>query len=207
MRNMSLRHGAAVAATLLASASVGPTHDPGQDAAEVSLISSAEAEMSVIGIDRQTAEAAGNTVVETDQALTLLDRSGEVIAELPLDGKFAPFDRVYGNCGSSYVYIYDEPGPLSFSMETGFNVNGDGPDFQWVVSVDASGHSGGFGYTWEDAGPQWPSPNWTSGLWTEETSESSSGYTHFAEVTTGVAYLTDGRVCGSMHPTHATTIF
>lgn len=157
--------------------------------------------MFVGGIDEEQALKAGNVVAVKEGFKILLDRqSGREIARVavPLEeGEVQIQNTVYGDCGSSYFYLYDA-GQYNDVMEfsTGFDVAGKAYDFDWWVDIE--GPRGGYAASWYDAGPKWPSGSWDSGRVSEYTG--ANGYHTGYVRTTSRAYLTDGRICWSGGP-------
>lgn len=168
---------------------------------------SMEIEMSVVGIDRQQARKAGNRVVVRDGYDVLIDgATNEELARVPRDknrGRLSGPQEgpvvqgtVYGKCGSSYIDIWDDSTRGWGRFSTGFNLVGEAYDFDWYIHIYS--HNGRENDYWEDHGPMWASPGWTSG--NRGFSTAASGDLHDAYVRSGAAYLTDGRVCYANKP-------
>lgn len=168
-------------------------------------------DMILRNFDAAVAAAAGNAITNEGYWRVLRDAQGNEIGRLPRrlpGGGLGSQGTLYGDCGSSFIEIYDDDGALTGTFETGFNLVAPAYNFLWVIRIEASGDSGGFGYEWEDVGPLFPSDDdWTSLLQAFETAEETSGYDHFAEVITGEAYLDDGRICTTLHPSAVETVY
>lgn len=156
-----------------------------------------EADMGIIGIDHDQAREAGNRIVVEDGFDVLIDgTTGEELARIPNTEGPTTQDTVYGDCGSSFIDIWDDPTPNWGQFETGFNLVGEAIDFDWYIHIYS--HNGQENDYWEDHGPMFPSPGWASGTKGFETVAPND--LHDAYVVNGTAYLTDGRVCGAMAP-------
>lgn len=153
--------------------------------------------MYVGAIDEVQAEKVGNRVVVDGGYQVLIDGvTGEEITKVPIFGTIQPQNVVYGDCGTSYFYLYDSiayDDVLEF--ETGFDVNGRAVDIDWWVDIDGPG---GFGTSWFDSSALFFATEWDSGLVEEYTG--ANGW-HEGQVRSGSnALLFDGRICFSGMP-------
>lgn len=159
-------------------------------------------DMVVTDIDVKQARKAGNRVVTEGDYRVLLDgKTGQEIARVPKKntaGDVSVQNYVTGNCGTSYIYLRDASG-ANFYFYTGFDLNGSAVDFDWYVNVRGE-HAGGIdNFEWEDHGPLAWREAWTSGnIYSSQDLPYGSWY--YARVTSGTAYLSDGRVCYSGQP-------
>lgn len=165
----------------------------------------ATSQLTVGDIDEKTAVRAGNHVRVEKGFKVLYDGvTGAEIARVAIGGggsprsaTVSPYNTVTGNCGTSYIYIQNL-NYLKYRYSTGFDLtSGYAYDFHWETKVIASWTypwSGNYNAEWSDSGPMWPGQHWTSG-WRQETTTAPSGNIHQAQVTSGVAYRTDGVVC------------
>ncbi len=177
----------------------------------------AQAQLAVSGIDRAQAAKAGNHVVVRDRYDVLIDGdTGDEIARVPQESNSANESRpseshahqggppsgpttqdyTYGDCGSAYIFLYEDPSLNWGQFETGFHLAGEAYDFDWYIHIYS--HGGTENDYWEDHGPLWPSPSWSSGRKGFYTV--ASGDLHDAYVQYGRAYLTDGRICDALRP-------
>lgn len=182
----------------------------------------AHSELFTVAIDLNQATAAGHRVeVQGDTAVLLDGGTGQQLAAVPVARLYATRAEVeaaasggqldieparggggattngvvYGSCGASYLYMRDGgANDNDFEFTTGFDLNRDAFDFNWLVVFDGPG---GFGSSWGDTGPLFPDQNWTSG-WRSEYSGSNG--THVGEVNIGVAFATNGTICYSGGP-------
>lgn len=163
--------------------------------------------MTTTAIDVTQAERAGNSVTVDDGWQILRDPAGRELARVPVEGVgTSGYDIVYGDCGSAYFEIYDSGGnDRKGFWGTGFDISGGSAyDFDWNISVFAQ--YGSFDRDWYDAGPGGGSSwDWTPVVFT--TTADSDGRRHYGEVSSGVAYLYDGRVCSSGGPESSAVIF
>ncbi|MGP3928272.1 hypothetical protein [Streptomyces sp. 8N616] len=169
--------------------------------------------MNVGGIDEEAARKAGNKVrIEGDEKVLIDGKTGAEIARIPADADQAreqalsPRNVVTGNCGLSYFFLQDDPNPQQYEWITGFIVNGSAYDFAWYVNTRGEWDSGVYNYEWEDVGPMWPDSEWSSEIQTDDTTAPGGTY-HYGRVTSGTAYLVDGRVCFSGYPNHSDYVY
>lgn len=162
----------------------------------------ATSQLTVGAIDEKVAVKAGNHVRVENGFKVLYDgATGAELARVAIGsaastsgGKIVPYNTVTGNCGTSYIYLQNlSLGKYQYS--TGWDLtSGLAFDFNWEITVTASWSSGSFSSTWGDAGPMWPGQHWTSG-WRQGLTRAPNGIYHFAQVTSGTVYRTDGAVC------------
>lgn len=170
-------------------------------------------------IDLSRAEAAGNLVESDGSVARLIDgTTGDVLEEVPASNVYA--DRaaieaaadsgsmalplppneaargvIFGNCGSSYLYMRDGgSNDNDFEFSTGFDLNGSAYDFDWTIIFEGPGS---YGARWEDSGPMFPDAHWTSGWKSEYTGANGL---HTGEVTEGLAFKVSGGVCHTAGP-------
>lgn len=117
----------------------------------------------------------------------------------PSDGEVSIQGSVFGNCGFSYVELYDA-GVRRYRMDTGFGLNSSAVSYDWSVRVTAPGYD----RTWNYGGGLWFRSTWTNadaydtiprGAWTS------------AIVTRGEATLANGQICRTGQPTDLQAIY
>lgn len=106
----------------------------------------------------------------------LRDGKGAELGRVSKRGAIGPTNTVYGNCGSSYMYIYEASGGW-FEFKTGFYTNTSAHDFAWEANIRGQNESQTDNLDWSDYGPQFA-----------------------ARVTHGVAFLVNGGMCTSGYP-------
>lgn len=164
-----------------------------------------EAAMLVTDIDEEQALRAGNRVIAEGTDRVLIDGlTGAELARVPINppssggGALSTQGVVYGNCGSSYIYLRDSAGS-KFYFYTGFDLNNSAVDFDWYVNVRGEYSRGADNYSWEDHGPIAFRDVWTSGN-IFSTQDIPAGSYYYARVTSGRAYLANGGVCTTGYP-------
>lgn len=174
-------------------------------------------QLAVVAIDNRVAAKAGNKVrVENGFKILYDGATGTELARVAIGvggsssgGTISPYNTVTGNCGTSYIYLQNLNN-LRYQFSTGWDLTtGSAYNFDWSISVTASWtfpHSGSYYHGWSDAGPLWPTGHWTSG-WQQSTTDAPSGTNHFAQVTSGYVYRSDGAVCYAGSATAATTVW
>ena len=137
--------------------------------------------MTIVGFDPAVARANGYPTRST---------GGDVRAQ----------GQVFGNCGFSYVDLYDV-GPRRYHMDTGFGLKLAAVKYKWSVRITAPSYA----KTWKYSGPLAFRTTWTN---------SPDGYDTIpvaayasAIVTTGTAILVNGVVCASGQPTDLEAIY
>lgn len=182
----------------------------------------AEVGMFVSGIDEKQAAKAGNIIRTEGSEKVLVDgKTGAELARVPADPKTAEAQAlrqsqasakpgvtgdtgtVHGNCGSSYVSIDDVGQKDIYRFKTGFKVKGEAVDFKWRLNIHAEKGSSVYNFDWGDDGPMWPDDTWTSGWKNDDTPVNGR---HVARVTSGMAILTNGKICVAGFPTAATDV-
>jgi hypothetical protein len=181
-----------------------------------------EVGMFVGGIDEKQAAKVGNIVrIEGSEKVLVDGKTGAELARIPADPKAAEAQAlrqskasaksgaaratgtVYGNCGSSFVSIEDVGQRDIYRFRTGFKVNGSAFDFKWRLNIRAETGSSTYNFDWGDNGPMWPDNDWTSGWKNDDTPV--NGW-HVARVRTGLAILTNGKVCVAGYPSAGTYV-
>lgn len=166
----------------------------------------AESPMTIVGYDREVADQAGNSVALEGEYEVLRDQDGTEISRVPFGGEPWPAGTVYGDCGSSYLEVYDDEGNLNGAFFTGFDVTAPAFDFSWGVSITADQGRFGFGFEWEDYGPLTPDEEWDAVV-PFETGLGLSGAYHIGEVYAGIALLIDGSICTSGLPSDSARVY
>ncbi len=178
-------------------------------------VSFASSGLFVGGIDDTLALGAGNIIRYEGTDKVLVDgRSGAELARIPRDsaearrlaiaqsvqsasGGLGTQGVVYGNCGSSYMYLKNISQNDLYQFKTGFDLTaGSAFDFDWYLHMFLN--DGSYDFYWEDHGPMFSDPHWTS-LW--RTDDVGKNGTMTARVTSGTAYTTNGLICFSGYPT------
>lgn len=120
-----------------------------------------------------------------------------------------PDGVTYGECGSAYIYLVDEPGSL-YHIETGFDAVKPTEDFYWDIywdiKVEGPWDGGTDHFEWDDGGVTRGSPYWNSGP-IAGLQGAPSGTVYFARVTWGVVITTDGSICFPYGPTDSKALF
>lgn len=155
--------------------------------------------MTLVGFDMETVKKAGNRVVLDENGDQVLrDGKGAELGQVSKRGAIGPTNTVYGNCGSSYMYIYEASGGW-FEFKTGFYTNTSAHDFAWEANIRGQNESQTDNLDWSDYGPQFASRSWTSG-YIQSYQDTRSGTWYTARVTHGVAFLVNGGMCTSGYP-------
>ncbi len=167
------------------------------------LVGTAQARMTLIGFDAAQAKKVGNRVTTESGSQVLRDSKGAEIARVPLGGgtspgALSPLNTVYGNCGSSFFYLYDLTG-ASFAMRTGFNLTSSAYDFAWHTRTIGANSFQTDNWEWSDFGPMWPGRSWSSG-YQKSSQDTYAGTYYYGRVTSGTAYLVNGGICFSGYP-------
>jgi len=105
----------------------------------------------------------------------------------------SPDDTVYGNCGSSSIYVNDKPNDYPVAMKTGFTVYTWATSYYWNASVDGPGYS----HVYQSGGFLDFDTSWEGGY---QSSQNLSAGFYTANVNFGIAYLWDGDICISLLP-------
>ncbi len=149
------------------------------------LISATTMPMTIAGFDTKVAAAHG-FAIRTDSKGRLVS----VPVTASAKASVSPNNMETGNCGSSWVYIYDV-GVKKYRVDTGFGVQTSAINYTWYVNI---------------VGPHYDiTPHWQGGLafstvWsTSYYGTVSYGGTYSAKAW-GQATLWNGSVCVSMGP-------
>lgn len=107
---------------------------------------------------------------------------------------------MFGNCGFSYVDLYDV-GVRRYPMDTGFGLKLAAVKYKWSVRITAPSYA----RTWKYRGPLFFRTTWTK-------SPDGYGTIPFAAyasafVATGTATLVNGVICSTGHPTDLRAIY
>lgn len=105
-------------------------------AAAVPQVSTATEPLSIVGFDKTVAQQHGYVIV------TLPDGKQasipEALSKLPLariEQAVGPYNRIYGNCGYSYIYLYRNGGSFNYRVSTGFHVNTAAVAYHWQYRI------------------------------------------------------------------------
>lgn len=111
----------------------------------------------------------------------------------PVAGGVSPLSIVNGDCGSSWVWLYDV-GRLKYRVDTGFAVQTSAVHYSWKATVGGKSHtwSGGLAFR-----VGWPAS--ASGT------VSSAGY--YLAYATGTVTLSNGLVCKSLNPVDGENLY
>ena len=107
---------------------------------------------------------------------------------------------VFGNCGFSYVDLYDV-GPRRYRMDTGFGLNFAAVKYKWSVRITAPSYT----RTWNYGGLLLFRTTWTNSPDAYDTIPFAAYASAF--VVTGTATLANGVVCASGQPTDLEAIY
>jgi hypothetical protein len=141
--------------------------------------------MRIIGFDREIAAAHGYKISTRNGAQVSVKSSGSAT-------NLQPFDTAYGNCGSSYFYL--SGGDNIYYFNTGFSLNTRAVDFYWHVDIDGPWT---YDRDWYWEAPLPLSYGWRSG--TRSSYVDDTGW-YAGEVQTGYAFLLNGGICSTGHP-------
>lgn len=146
---------ALVSAAMVGAGGAGASADIADDRGEARTTKVTKG-MTVVGFDRAVAEANGYEIVTLPDGTQASVKKGEMTA--------AGSTTLYGNCGHSYVELYNGSGVGQADFRTGFYTSIPAISYRWWVVVrDNNGTSNrnyGGGLSWQS--------NWTSGwqtLW------------------------------------------
>lgn len=205
MRKMTMVAALAGCASLVLAA---PTAQASGTKADPRPVVTSEAAMELIGFDTATAAKAGNTITTEAGYQVLRDgRTGAVLGRIGAKGgpDNAPANTVYGNCGSSFFYLYDLSG-ARFALRTGFTVTANAFDFRWRTRTIGQNSFQTDNWEWGDDGPMWPSRSWSSG-YKESTQDTYAGTYYYGRVTSGTAYLVNGKICSTGYPNDGKVLY
>ena len=174
-------------------ATVGPGALHGTVPTEVTVVG-----MTVTGFDA-TVAAQNGYEIRTDSAGRQYSapQGSSTLAPAPGDLSVAPYNVVTGNCGSSYVYLYDI-GDKKYRVSTGFGVVAPAVGYTWSANV---------------VGPRYNTTHrWTGGLFFRRTWQGAAvSLVNVAGVHTarasGWAVLSNGAICRSLGPIDNEAIF
>lgn len=163
--------------------------------------------MTVTDFDEAAAEAAGNEIVKQADGTRVLRSAttGEVRATLPpagVEAQGVTQDTVVGECGTSSIYLDDDPAPALYNMTTGFVVNDPAISYGWFARVEGEGITDEY----VNGGPLALERSWSRVAQDEVLSR---GDFHTAEVipSSSFAVLYWGGVCTSGGPSAAAVIY
>ena len=110
-----------------------------------------------------------------------------------------PDNTVYGDCGSSYVSLYERSTGNPVRMATGFHVNRAATSYQWLGSIIGRGAADSYAYGYSSSGDLFFRTSWNGGH------VSHMDYPHGIYVATinpelSYAFLIDGSFCVSGGP-------
>lgn len=151
------------------------------------LVSTSTVPMTVVGYDEAVARANGYTIRFTADGTPYSVKS---TTRLGGAGGVTTQNLVTGNCGSSYVWLYDI-GDKKYQVSTGFGVTVSAVQYNWYANVIGPNYN--YTHTW--GGGLWFSNTWSGtavGL-------VNIGGTYTVKAT-GHAVLSNGLICNSLGP-------
>lgn len=183
------------ASALVLAANVAAFTTPAQAASHVTTRpASIRMPMTVVGFDAAVAKENGYPTTPPRNLASLGDSAPSTDR-----ADAQPMGQVFGNCGFSYVDLY-EAGTRKYRMDTGFGLNHSAVRYRWSVHVYAPGYSH-YG-------------NYGGGLFFRNTWTNKDGYDvnpqaayTIAYVVTGEATLSNGAVCQTGHPSDYRLIY
>lgn len=175
-------------------ANAAPAHAQAASPAAVRVVK-VTVPMKIVGFDAAVAKAHGYAIRTDAQGRQYSVKAGAA-------ANAAPDDRVYGNCGDSWLYEF-AVGNHAVDLETGFDVNTPAVAYWWRYWMHDLGgttshtYAGGLDFrnTWDNgpAGQRWgaltPGP---ANAWVDSGSD---------------AILDNGDVCATAGPADSTTIY
>ena len=155
------------------------------------LVGAAVVPMTAVGFDPAVAISNGYAVV--------YDHNGKAaLSNASLNGAqsgaiAAPQDVVNGNCGNSWVWLYDV-GRLKYRVDTGFSVVMSAVHYSWKATV------GGYPYTW--------SGGWAFRYsWQASATGTVSIAGYYLAYAYGSATLSNGVICKSLDPEDGESLY
>ena len=202
--HMLARAAATVAAVLLASVAGTPAlAAPVAGPTQIQVVQNTQS-MTVTGFDNAVAARAGNKITQEGAYSVLRDAKGIQIARIPTSkgaavptGGVQPQNAVYGNCGSSFFYLYDLSGD-AFAIRTGFQVKTTAIAYGWSTFTRGQNSWQVDDFSTENGGPI-ASYSWSSG-YVRTTQDTAAGTYYYGRVTSGWTLLWTGEVCTSGYP-------
>ncbi|PKQ17510.1 MAG: hypothetical protein CVT68_08150 [Actinobacteria bacterium HGW-Actinobacteria-8] len=138
-----------VVASMLALVGAGPASaaEVEPSAASPVLVSATVVPMVITGFDPQVAIDNGYEVVYDEAGTPRLADSSLIPGQTSSIGMITPMNQVDGNCGSSWVYLYDV-GAKKYRVDTGFAVILPAVSYSWTALVGGYSHSWSGGLFW-----------------------------------------------------------
>ncbi|MBO9556618.1 hypothetical protein [Cellulomonas sp.] len=143
--------------------------------------------MVVVGYDPDVAKAHGYAIRFTAEGMPYAVKSGP---HLTTGRGATPDNIVTGNCGSSWVFLYDV-GALRYSVDTGFGLVSAAVSYSWAANVVGPAYN----YT-----PAWSGALLLKTAWSAQGARSVSLPGTYSAKSSGTAVLATGVICRSQGP-------
>ena len=153
--------------------------------------------MALVGFDREVAAANGYEIRTDAQGVEYSVPIGTPSQETLGGGLVTPQTTVTGNCGSSYVELYDV-GTLRYHMKTGFGVTQAVVSYSWSVTITGPAYSRTYSY----GGGLLLRNNWDA---TQTANVVNGGW--YSAKAVGSATTPAGAVCASLGPISTEPIY
>jgi len=124
-------------APVLAQASIQPPTSPAASSTSVRTVTPMKIVMVLRVVDAVPDRFGKVKILLANGAIISISAKAEagVMRRAALDARVSPYNRISGDCGSSYIYVNHKSNGRPVHMDTGFDIFGQAVEYSWHAGI------------------------------------------------------------------------